>query len=426
MAEIEIVKSHVLLENVAKITGFDKKSEEKDGTIMAYILLPLKAIKSSYDRIHSRRELTQLENSVIRLSKKVRIHEIGTSDIFEISYESKDAEEAKKIVNTLTDQYIDYRLDLYRTSQAYEFFQNQLSMLEQNLKESTQELKGFQERNDSIPSDEEKERILSRLSDAESNLRAAEIEEEELLQKIDFLRKEFERQSGIEGGPERVSDKVLDGLKEQLVSLQLKRSDLLQRYTLNHPQVITAEREIKSLQEMIKHEESKPMSDQISGEGGTKDYCSKECLAAETQLAMTKIRKKSLKDQIGYYRNRLSNFQNQSFTLKELQRKVKADEEAYNVFLLKLKESEIFMELDKMKVINATVLQYADIPLTPVRPKKLKNMLIAVLFGMMASAGSVFILEYYNHGLKNQGDVEQFLKVKVLASIPYKNGEKKV
>lgn len=424
MAEIEIVKSRPLLEKVVVISGLDQRVEKKEPTIMAYILFPLKAIKNMYNRIHEKRELSNLEKSVYELSENLRVNEIKNSDIFEISYTSNDPERAKKIVNVLTDQYIEYRLDLYKTSQANTFFQNQLSILEDNYKKSFKALRDFQEKNSSLLSDEEKERILSRLSETELALRTTEIEEEELTQKIAFLKSEFERQSKLGIDPERLSGKTLDDLREQLISLQLKRSDLLQQYTEIHPQVIAVEREIRSIQEMIRREENKPQAEGFSGEISTKDYCSKECLAAEAQLGSTQIRKKALKEQIDYYKGKISQFQSQYYTMQELKKKVQVDEEAYNIFLEKLKESEMFMELDKMKVINAMILQYAETPTNPIKPKKAKNMLVGIILGLVLSIGSVFVVEYFNHGVKNQEDIEKYLEIKVLASIPFRNGKK--
>ncbi len=422
-AEIEILKNRTLLEKVVKSNKLDQKMEKKNNTVLAYILLPLKALKNIYYNLHSKREITPLEKSIIQFSKNLRINDIRQSDIIEINYQSTDPVAAKNIVNTLTDQYIEYRLNLYGTSQAYDFFQARTKVLEKNLKASTQALRDFQERTGNVISEEGRARLSTQLSDAEADLRMAEVEEQELNQKITYLRGEIQRiKEETIADPARMSDRVLEGLQEQLIALEVQKSDLLQKYTKEHPQVKSVEREIKSLRELITSEQAKSSSPEMMESISAKETLAGELLTAQTRLATVKIRKTSLADQVSIYKTKIREIENLSYTLKELDRKAQADEEIYNAHIKKLKESEVLLELDKLKVINASVIEYAKIPLTPVKPKKARNMLLALVLGLMISFGSVTLLEYFNHSFKNKDDIERFLNIKTLSSIPYKNG----
>jgi uncharacterized protein involved in exopolysaccharide biosynthesis len=424
LAEIEIIKSRALLERVAKLNQFEKKKEEKNHTIMAYILLPLKMLKNIYQNIHSKREATDLEKNISKLAKNLKVEDIHQSDIIRISYQSQNAELAKTIINSITDQYIDYRLDLYGSSQAYQFFQKQLSVLKKNLSKSSKELRDYQEKNSNLISEEAREKLFGQLSEAETSSKKAEMEEMELTQKIIYLTKEIDKlKKERVRDPGKITNEALGSFKGQLVSLGLQRSDLLQKYTKEHPQVKSIEREIESLTELIVREERQATHTQMANENSARELYAQNLLDNKTQLASIKIRIESLEKQVNYYKRKIKDFENQYYSLKELEKKVKADEEVYNLYLEKVKESQVFLELDKMKVINARVLQYAEIPVDPIKPNKGKNMLMAVFLGLMVSFGSVVVLEYFNHGLKNKEEVEQCLHAKVLASIPFKNNE---
>lgn len=58
------------------------------------------------------------------------------------------------------------------------------------------------------------------------------------------------------------------------------------------------------------------------------------------------------------------------------------------------------------------------VPDKPVKPNKELNILIAVVVGLMASMGLVFLLEYMDNTIKTSGDVENVLGIPVLGVIP--------
>ncbi|MGG1573173.1 YveK family protein [Fictibacillus sp. NRS-1165] len=73
-----------------------------------------------------------------------------------------------------------------------------------------------------------------------------------------------------------------------------------------------------------------------------------------------------------------------------------------------------------MNVDNVTVLSKAAVKEhpTPVKPRPLLNIAIALVFGLMAGVGLAFLLEYLDNTLKTEQEIETLLELPVLASIP--------
>lgn len=69
-----------------------------------------------------------------------------------------------------------------------------------------------------------------------------------------------------------------------------------------------------------------------------------------------------------------------------------------------------------MKVDNVTILSKATAApdQAPVKPKKLLNIAIALVIGLMAGVGIAFLLEYFDNTIKDEQDVEQVLGLPVL------------
>lgn len=71
-----------------------------------------------------------------------------------------------------------------------------------------------------------------------------------------------------------------------------------------------------------------------------------------------------------------------------------------------------------MKIDNVQVIDIAEVPLTPYRPKPILNMLIASALGTILSVFFVLIHEYLDDKVKTQEDIEKYFMLPVLGVIP--------
>jgi capsular polysaccharide biosynthesis protein len=74
--------------------------------------------------------------------------------------------------------------------------------------------------------------------------------------------------------------------------------------------------------------------------------------------------------------------------------------------------------IDVKKVDSVSIVDNAVIPDKPVKPRKLLNVLIAFIVGLMVSMGLVFLLEFLDNTVKTSNDVENLLGIPVLGLIP--------
>jgi polysaccharide biosynthesis transport protein len=67
---------------------------------------------------------------------------------------------------------------------------------------------------------------------------------------------------------------------------------------------------------------------------------------------------------------------------------------------------------------NLRILDKAPVPISPVRPRVALNLAIGVLLGLFLGVGTVFFLDYMDNTIRTSEDVEQFLKLNLLAIVP--------
>ncbi|CAH2716762.1 putative capsular polysaccharide biosynthesis protein YwqC [Neobacillus rhizosphaerae] len=85
------------------------------------------------------------------------------------------------------------------------------------------------------------------------------------------------------------------------------------------------------------------------------------------------------------------------------------------------KTAEIFQkEISSiMNVDNVSILAKADVSEnpSPIKPRPLLNVAIAIVVGLMAGVGIAFLLEYFDNTVKNEQDVEKILGLPILGII---------
>lgn len=72
---------------------------------------------------------------------------------------------------------------------------------------------------------------------------------------------------------------------------------------------------------------------------------------------------------------------------------------------------------------NVQVMDKAQTPNSPIKPQKALNLVIAFVMGFMVSVGLAFLLEYLDTTIKTEKDIETYLGLSVIGTIPSHGGE---
>lgn len=71
-----------------------------------------------------------------------------------------------------------------------------------------------------------------------------------------------------------------------------------------------------------------------------------------------------------------------------------------------------------MNIENIQVIDKAEIPLKPSKPKPITNMAIAFILGIMFSLFTIFIYEYFDNRVKTPTDIEKNLSLPIIGTVP--------
>jgi capsular exopolysaccharide synthesis family protein len=72
----------------------------------------------------------------------------------------------------------------------------------------------------------------------------------------------------------------------------------------------------------------------------------------------------------------------------------------------------------QMDIGTVQIVDRAEIPTVPVRPRKMLNLLLAAALSLLCSIGLAFFLEYMDDSIRSHEDIERYVKLPLLGVIP--------
>jgi capsular polysaccharide biosynthesis protein len=72
-----------------------------------------------------------------------------------------------------------------------------------------------------------------------------------------------------------------------------------------------------------------------------------------------------------------------------------------------------------MKMDNVQIIDYAEYPEIPVRPNRIRNLILGLAVGLAAGVGAALLVDYLDITVKSADQVESILNVPILGVIPH-------
>jgi uncharacterized protein involved in exopolysaccharide biosynthesis len=412
-SEIEILKSPSLVKEVVESVGptviYPQLAAQKPG-ILASMLSAAKDQEAALP----------VEKAMLTLQKQLDVQGIKKSNIIEVSFKHHDPQMAAFVVNTLARRYLNRHVEVYKTPHSYEFFQQQSELLKKKLTAAEDRLKELKERYNITMLADQQKILFQRAQDIRMALNQSRSEKAEVENRIQLLGRQLaELPKTIAQGEEIDNNPyIINTLEARLVELQLKEKDLLAKYTEDSRLVKNVREEIGVVKMKLAAQEGKRYGKTRSGVNPTYQNLHEELLRNQADLKALTAKIESQQQQLEAYRKELGDLNKIEVTHDQLQQEVEVDRQNYRLYLTKFEESRISDAMDSEKITSVSLVEPAQVPLKPVSPKVLLNLVLGVFLGALGGLGLAFFLHYLDDGLENVEDVEDALDVPVLFCIP--------
>jgi uncharacterized protein involved in exopolysaccharide biosynthesis len=361
------------------------------------------------------------EKAVRKLESDLKIIPVRKANIIQITYAAASPELAASVLKELSTDYLDAHLSIHRSAGTTEFFQNQATQYEAQLRNAENRLSQFRRENDITSIVEQKDLTLRKAMDSDTALREADAALAETASHARELRKQVAAQERRIVTQSRVlpNQYSVERLNTMLAELENRRSQALMKFRSDDRVVVELEQEIANTRGALDRAAKLSATEQQTDVNPLRQSLEGDLTRAELQEAGLMARRTSLARSLETYRARLAQLENASIEHETLQRSVKESEENYMLYTRKQEEARIADSLDQQKISNVAIAEFPVAQHLPAKPNVLLNMALGILFAGFVSLGAVFSAEYSSSVFHTPAELETATGIPVLATVPY-------
>jgi len=318
----------------------------------------------------------------------------------QLSFESKDAEKAARVVNALADIYLTDQLEVKfeATQRANVWLNERVSELRDNVRISERAAQAFREKHQLIQTrsggfvnEQQLAQLNGQLIDARTELGRAQARQQQVL--------DTPEDGNLAGSffVEVLQSPLIQRLKEQESEVLRNRAELGTRYGVRHPKMKNVEAELLDIRAKVNVESAKIVS----------------AIKGEAQVAA--IRVKTLEDNLALLKTENFKVSRAQLQLAELVRESDSSKLLLETFLTRFKETS---SQDGLQRADARIISLADVPTEASFPKKKLTLLLVIFAATGLGVGLVFLLEALDNGYRNFDQIRHDLKLRGLGMIP--------
>jgi uncharacterized protein involved in exopolysaccharide biosynthesis len=402
-SEIEILKSGDVARRVVIATGLDKKK-----SLSEYIFGPATPEE-------------RLSKAADRLAGDLKIDPVNKSQVITVTYTSSDPKLAAKVLRAVGEAYLQQHKDVFTPPGQVEFFDREAQRYKQDMATAEDEIKKFAAVQGGVAPHIERDISLQKLNDFRAVLQQTKAD----LATTDERIKALQKEAGTT--PQRMTTstwkeddyQVLQGLKNTLMTLQLKRTEYLMKYQPDYPLVLEVDKEIAQTQASIAAEDSKPIHQETTDRNPTYSWINEELAKAAAERSGLQAKLVATQATVGEYEAQTRDLQDKGLIEQDLARTMRTDEENYLLYLHKKEQARMTEELDNARIVNVSIVEQPAVPTSP-----FSSPILIVLIGVMVAAtltlGVVFAQEYLDPSFRTPSEVATSLTIPLLAAVPYR------
>ena len=340
------------------------------------------------------REAEYYRNSIDHFIDSVDVRPVRRSNLVEVAFYSEDPKLASRIANQLAQDYILQNLQVKwdETIKASDWLQTQLVSLKAKLEKSEDSLQTYAQANSILFVEEKKNLATERLGQLQEQYTKAQAER-------------FQKESLyglVQGGqvqdlPGFLSNRLVQDLAVRLSELDREYSQLTATVKPDYPKAVALKKQLDTIQATLDRQKSALAQNVID------EY--KAAVANETFLAQALEQQK----------NEVNSIAEKSIQYNILKREVDTSKQLYDGLLQRLKEAQVSAGL---KASNIRVVDGAEVPDIPVRPRVLLNMALGLVLGLAIGVGLAFLQEYLDNTIKTPDQIESSLRLPALGVLP--------
>jgi len=322
------------------------------------------------------------------------------SEMVRVSFNSPDPELAARITAAYAEAYIEFGLEtrLETVKKAATWLTGRLEGLRSQVDSSERKLQSYREQQGLVDVKGGLDLTDRELGDLAERLVEARAKRDGLGSEYDQVRRLRDLASTeLASNPVVIRNPIIQTLKTEEVKAERAATELAERYGAQHPKMAAARSDLNTIRAKLRVEIDNTVA------GVKKEY------------DIAKGRAEQLQQELDAMKAHAQDVSRKTFTLRSLDREVETNRQLYDMFMTRFKETDLGADVEST---NARVIDAALVPQTPIAPRKVRILVIAVVLALFLGVGLALLEDYLDNTLKDSEDVEHHTQLPTLGTVP--------
>ena len=337
--------------------------------------------------------------AISALQNRLTISGGRNSRVVRLTFAASDGLVAADVVNTLARLHIERDAEFRNTASrdASRWLQERIAEQRDRLEASERALHQYREEHGAVAAEDRQTIVVRELENLHAAVTTATMARVESEARYRDLQAAQGDPDSLGRFPEILRNEIIQEQRLILASLRRDRSRLAEELGPRHPDMISVESSIREAEQRLQNEvlavvDSLRIEFQVAS-------------SQERQLAAELERQ--TRDALAIDRTGIE--------YGVLRREAESDRRLYESLLQRAAETGVAGELETS---NIRLVDTAETPLRPTRPRRQLVLLIGLLSGALLASGLVFGLEYVDDKIKDPEDVKTHFPVPYLGMVP--------
>jgi len=349
------------------------------------------------------KDFRKKKDPIKALLKKAKIMSVRDTRIIEIHAHNENPKLASRIANEFAKVYVDSNiaLKIKASKQAQGWLKGEAEEQEKKVNDTELKLQRYKEKNGIFSIENQQDIIndtLITLNTSYLDAKKRRIQTETTYRNL-FKQKDS---LSIENLPAPlVSNENLQRLKEDHLKQESLLVEYREIYKHKHPKMIRLLENISHLKALINKEIETEYNNALR--------------EIETEYRNALEEENKLEIELDKQKKRALEFERKIINYNALKRELETNERILHIVLNRLRETSIASEI---QTNNVRIQDIAEVPKKPVRPRKILNIALSIVLGLMGGVTLAFFRDYMDISLKDANEIAALLQLPILGSVP--------
>ena len=329
--------------------------------------------------------------------KYLDIKNTKQTNLITITAKGKTPEEAQMISQEVADNFLKLQTDMNQQTQSLlvKFLEERIDEAKKDAEDAREKFAQYQQEHKIYSPDEQARSTVNKMNAFDEALGNMQVQQKATQAQLAAVSAKLGDIRSSSQNYNINDNEIVKGLRNQIVSAQLELLNLRERYTEEHPAVISVKEKITELNQNLTNEVNTMVASKYTTLNPTQADLVKDQANAEVSMAVAKASEEAIQARKNEKEKELEGFPKDVLEYLNLQRDTNIKEQIYTNLVRQAEDNKIQEAMESMDI---QIIDAANLPdeNKPSAPKKKIITMIGFLLGIIISF--IYVFKIRNEG----------------------------